>query len=83
MPPQLDFAALSCGQEFALVIHDRDGDEWGWLAGGGEAFPGQRAVGVEVIFRREGGDHHRRLGLPEQLCHDRADRADGLLQASR
>ena len=28
-----------------------------------------------MTFRRQGGDHHRRFGLPEQLPHDRADRA--------
>ena len=37
-------------------------------------------VRVQVVARREGGDHHGRLGLPEELAEDRADRLDGLLQ---
>ena len=39
-------------------------------------------VGVEVVGRRHRRDHHRRLGLPEQLRHHRTDRTDRLLQPS-
>ena len=41
------------------------------------------AVGVEVVGRRHHRDHHRRLGLAEQLRHHRADPVQRLLEPGR
>jgi hypothetical protein len=37
-------------------------------------------MSLSLVGGRERRDHHRRLGLAEQLAEDRADRLDGLLK---
>ena len=76
-----DLAALAVGEVVAVVGGDRQLDERGGATRGREALAGEGAVGVEVLGRGQGRDHHRRLGLAVELAQHRADARDGLLEA--
>ena len=75
-----DFAALACRQKLALLVHHAHLGQGRRSSRRSKTPMGDRSIGVEVILRRHGRDHHRRLGLTEQLRHDWPDLVDRLLQ---
>src|SRR2546430_1613357 len=66
-------ATLARAEQVARVVHDGHRGERGRPPGRGQALGGDGAVVAEVFGGRQRGDHHRGLGLAEQLAHDRAD----------